>query len=210
MWKNLHTIHKSTNYLAHMDKICILCVIKAAKGMDIPKHLTKLKHTWEQITFTRNLRKIYNDNFFKQQIAASLLQSWDAFTTPYVWEYKDEDASKVPKQLIDSQQLIGLISQEYKHIKACKCEEITIPLQGENAHPSLASYITDPSSPSNHQKKKHHCKHCSKDGHFTDQCWYLGKNKCHNCRRFSHEPGSYDKQNTVRRPECGRPECLVK
>ena len=36
----------------------------------------------------------------------------------------------------------------------------------------------------------------NKDGHFTDQCRYLGKNKCRDCGRFGHEPGSCDQQNT--------------
>jgi len=84
MWTNLHTIHESTSYLVHMDHIHTLCGIKAAKGADIPEHLLKLKHVWEQITVTGSLQNVYNDDFFKQQIAVSLPRSWDQFTNPYV------------------------------------------------------------------------------------------------------------------------------
>jgi len=115
MWNNLKTIHKSTCYLVHTDHICILCGIKVAEGADIPEHLTKLKHQWEQISFSSKLKKIYNDDFFKQQIAALLPQSWDQFTSPYVHKYKDDDQANIdPKWHIDSQQLIGIIGQEYK------------------------------------------------------------------------------------------------
>ena len=121
MWNNLKTIHKSTCYLVHTDRICILCGIKVTEGTNIPEHLTKLKHQWEQILFSGKLKKIYNNNFFKQQIVASLPQSWDQFTSPYVRKYKDDDQANIDlKQRIDSQQLIGIIGQEYKLQESCK------------------------------------------------------------------------------------------
>ena len=72
---------------------------------------------------------------------------------------------KDPKLRIDSQEFIGLICQEYKYIQARKRDEIPIPPKGENANPSLANRISDPSSQSKRsQKRKRHCKHCGKDG----------------------------------------------
>ena len=93
------------------------------------------------------------------------------------------------KLKIDSQEFIGLICQEYEYIQSRKENEIAIPPKGENANPSLANHITDPSSEMNRSsKKKRKCRHCGKNGHFTDQCRYLGKNKCRNCGRFGHDP----------------------
>jgi len=188
MWTNLHTIHELTSYLVHMDHIRTLCRIKAAEGMDIPEHLSKLKHVWEQKIVTGSLQNVYNDDFFKQQIVVSLLRSWDQFTNPYVREYKDDnDAKADPKRHIDSQQFIDLIIQEYKLIEARKREEITVPLQGENTNPSLASRMSDPKkAPHN----KHHCRQCDKDGHYTLQCRYLHKSKCSECGKFGHNAGS--------------------
>jgi len=84
MWTNLHTIHELTSYLVHTDHIRTLCGIKAAEGADIPEHLSKLKHMWEQIIVTGSLQNVYNDDFFKQQIAALLPRSWDQFMNPYI------------------------------------------------------------------------------------------------------------------------------
>ena len=94
-----------------------------------------------------------------------------------------------PKLKIDSQEFISLICQEYDYIQSCKENEIIIPLKEENANLSLANCISDPSSETNRSsKKKHKCKHCGKNSHFTDQCWYLSKNKYCNCSRFGHDP----------------------
>ena len=72
MRNSLCHIHESMNYLVHMEKICSICAVHLQEGGDIVDHLTKLKNTWEQCQFTGNLARIYNNTFFKQQIAASL------------------------------------------------------------------------------------------------------------------------------------------
>ena len=196
MWNSLRHIHETTNYLVHTEKIRSIMAVRLAEDADVVEHLTKLKHTWEQCTFSGHLARIYDDVFFKQQIAASLPRSWDAFTGPYVRDYKDQqEADKDPKLRIDSQQFIGIISQEYEYIQSRKRDEVTIPPKGENANTSLANRISNPSSDSKRsQRKKRHCKHCGKDGHYTDQCRYIGKNKCRECGKFGHDadkcPGS--------------------
>jgi len=197
MWNNLKMIYKSTCYLVHTNRIRILCGIKVVEGADIPKHLTKLKHQWEQISFSGKLKKIYNDDFFKQQIAASLLRSWDQFTSPYMHEYKDNDQANIdPKWRIDSQQLIGIIGQEYKLQESCKHEEITLPLKGENMNPSLASHMSNPPSKAKSKKSsKCHCKHCGKNGHYTNQCRNIGKNKCCLCDGYGHNADKCKKDN---------------
>ena len=172
MWNSLRHIHETTNYLVHTEKIRTICAVRLQEDGNVTEHLTKLKHTWEQCSFTGHLARIYDDTFFKQQIAASLPRSWDQFTCPYVKECKNQDeADKDPKLRIDSQEFIGLICQEYEYIQSRKQDEILIPPKGENANPSLANCITDPSSESNQSsKKKCKCKHCGKNGHYTDQC----------------------------------------
>jgi len=111
-----------------------------------------------------------------------------------VQEYEDEDEANVDlKRYIDSQQFIGIISQEYKFQEACKCEEIIIPLKGENANPSLASHMSDP--PPKLKKAKCHCKHCKKNGHSTDQCRHIGKNKCCKCGGYRHDADKCEKNN---------------
>ena len=121
MWNSLRHIHESTNYLVHMEKIRSICAVRLQEGGDVVDHLTKLKNTWEQCQFTGNLARIYNDTFFKQQIAVSLLRSWDQFTCPYVRKYKNQvEADKDLKLRIDSQEFIGLICQEYEYIEAHK------------------------------------------------------------------------------------------
>ena len=189
MWTNLKMIHESTCYLVHTDRIYVLCRIKAAEGSDIADHLSKLKHQWEQISFSSKLRKIYNDDFFKQQIATSLPRAWDQFTSPYVQEYEDEDEANVdPKRCIDRQQFIGIISQEYKLQESRKREEITLPPKGENVHPSLASRMSNPPSDSKKvPRSKHQCRHCGKMGHYANQCRHIGKNKCHKCSAYGHD-----------------------
>ena len=98
MWNSLHHIHETTNYLVHTEKIRSIMAVRLAEDADVVEHLTKLKHTWEQCTFSGHLARIYDNVFFKQQIAASLPRSWDAFTGPYVRDYKDQqEADKDPK-----------------------------------------------------------------------------------------------------------------
>ena len=155
MWNNLRHIHKTTNYLVHTEKIWTICAVHLQENGNVMEHLTKLKHTWEQCLFTGHLARIYDDTFFKQQIAASLLRSWDQFTCPYVKECKDQtEADKDPKLKIDSQEFISLICQEYEYIQSRKENEIAIPPKGENANPSLANHITDPSSETNRSSRR--------------------------------------------------------
>ena len=97
MWNSLHHIHESTNCLVHTEKIHSICAVRLQEGGDVIDHLTKLKNTWEQCQFTGNLARIYDDTFFKQQIATSLPRSWDQFTCPYVCKYKNQ--VKVDKDL---------------------------------------------------------------------------------------------------------------
>jgi hypothetical protein len=75
MWNSLCHIHKTTNYLVHTEKICSICAKHLQENGDIIEHLTKLKNTWEQCSFSGHLARIYDDTFFKQQITTSLPQS---------------------------------------------------------------------------------------------------------------------------------------
>lgn len=86
----------------------------------------------------------------------------------------------------DSQQLIGLINQEYNlRSRSHKQEETKHPLKGEKRSPSLADWMSNNTNKT--PCKKCQCRHCGKSGHHTLQCRHLRKNKCHNCDRYGHD-----------------------
>jgi len=63
-------------------------------------------------------------------------------------------------------------------------------------NPSLASRMSDPLSKAKSKKSgKCHCKHCSKNSYYTDQCHNIGKNKCWLCDGYGHNADECKKDN---------------
>jgi len=63
-------------------------------------------------------------------------------------------------------------------------------------NPSLASCMSDPLSKAKSKKSgKCQCKHCGKNGHYTDQCRNIGKNKCRLCDGYGHDADECKKDN---------------
>jgi len=82
MWANLEKFYQLTSYSLITDILRTLSNMQARDGNNIPKHLLKLKNQWEKIQQFKDEENhmIYNNMYFKQQIAQSLPCSWDNFT----------------------------------------------------------------------------------------------------------------------------------
>src|SRR5260221_265821 len=143
MWRSLQSMHKSTSYLIATDNFRSLMTC-ANEGENISNHLTKLKYYWDQLILFGNQNYHISDSLFKRIIASSLPSSWDLFTYPYVSSPLDE-IDIDPRKHIDSQQLIGVIKQEYECKFASRNETsfITQPIttnqKGQNPFPSPMS-----------------------------------------------------------------------
>ena len=204
-WNNLKKVHQLANFQIFTDKVHILQNIWAKDGNNIKDHLIKLKTQWEQVQhFSKEQNRCqFHDSFFKQQIVISLPCSWDSFTSNYVKPYVDTDPAQLnPQKQIDSQELIGIISQEYELQQSCKCKKDHCPLKRETNHPSLADQMsttnnnntqanTNNNNDNGHSPWKKQCHHCGRSGHFTSQCYFIGQNKCHKCKHFSYDFDNY-------------------
>jgi len=157
-------------------------------------HLMKLKKQWEEVQyFCKELnRKSFDDSFLKQQIVVSLPCSWDNFTSNYVKSFVDDDDADVDaKKHIDSNELIGTITQEYNLTNPHKTEKSSSPPKGENSRSSLADWMDNQNSNSTsgfyEGKRKKQCHHCSLTGHLVSQCKFLRQNRCRKCNHFRHD-----------------------
>src|SRR5260221_4667577 len=116
---------------------------------NIPEHLTRLKHCWDQLSLFGDTNYRVSEFLFKRIIASLLLESWDQFTDQYVasqLDFVDMD----PRKHIDTQRLIGILKQEYEQRQSRKPGAIKFSKQAlsaqtgrrDNFRPSLASRIT--------------------------------------------------------------------
>src|SRR5260221_9106263 len=161
MWRSLQSMHKLMSYLIATDNFRSL-MTRANEGENISDHLTKLKYYWDQLILFGDQNYHISDSLFKRIIASSLPSSWDQFTVPYVSSRLDE-IDIDPCKHIDSQQLIGIIKQEYKRKFVCRNETsfITQPITtNQKGKKSLASRISMNASDQNCQSTMNlHCMH---------------------------------------------------
>jgi len=108
MWLNLRSMHESHLFLT--DHFRTLIATTVAEGGNIHEHLTKLEHSWDQLSLFGDQNYRISDAFFKRIIAASLPPSWDQFTGPYVSGPLDE-VDTDPRKQINCQQFIAIIRQ---------------------------------------------------------------------------------------------------
>jgi hypothetical protein len=111
MWSGLEAVHDSKGHqtLATMRLIKDLFLTSAEENADISEHLSKLKSYWERIHPIDD----DDDASFKSVIAVSLPPSWDAFTESYFGGRKGMETD--PKQLLNSQEFIRVLKEEYFH-----------------------------------------------------------------------------------------------
>ena len=88
-----------------------------------------------------------------------------------ITEYTDN------RQLVSSQQFMGIIKKEYQHHVHRRTE--TQDPNGHNAYYSAQSGDNNP--------KGKYCNHCRKDNHITDNCCWLQAPKCGYCEKFGRE-----------------------
>src|SRR5882762_748190 len=179
MWSSLAAIFESKAHLTLRAYKRNLESLKADEDTDIIKHLDQLKIYWERINSSPNKEHHISDFNFKLTIGDSLPASWDNFTDPYInittedpiTEYTDH------RQLVSSQQFMGIIKEEYQRRVRRKAET-----QDSNGH--LTYYSTRFGGTTSKGK---HCKHCGMSNHNTEDCRWLGSPKCGSCGRFGHE-----------------------
>jgi hypothetical protein len=195
MWANLQSMHESKSHLILTTHLCTLMMTIATDDDNIPDHLTKLKQCWDQLSIFRDTNYRVSKFLFKCIIASSLPNSWDQFTDQYVTsqlDFVDTD----PRKLIDSQQLISIIKQEYEHQLSHKPGAIKFPgseqalysgtqTRCNNTHPSLTSHISSHAY-NQGSSSTMFCKICQCTNHITANCHYKGKPKCGQCGKFGH------------------------
>ena len=76
----------------------------AADDTNIKKHLNMVKATWDRLNMASNKHVQLSNIIFKSIIAQSLPEMWDMYMCPYLAD-----------NTMSSQQLMGLIWEEYHH-----------------------------------------------------------------------------------------------
>jgi len=113
MWLSLQSMHESKSHLILTTHLRTLMNTIAAEDDNITEHLTKLKHSWDQLSLFGDDNYRVSEFLFKRIIASSLPESWDHFTDQFVagqLDLVDTD----PRKYIDTQQFIGIIKQEHE------------------------------------------------------------------------------------------------
>ena len=110
-WKNLEAIYEDKSQETAVAVIRNLWHTTAEEDDDINKHLTNIKKYWERLNLVEDERFQIAEVQFKIAIMPSLLSSWDNFTQPYISIGKDESSD--PKLKMTSQELIGVLKEEY-------------------------------------------------------------------------------------------------
>ena len=158
IWTNLKAIYESSNALMYTDKLQMIFQIRATEGSNIPEHLMRLKKHWDQLNMYND--QLVGDILFKRIIVQLLPHSWNAFTNPYIHRRIDK-ADKDPAKRITSQQLIGLIIQEYNLNESYRRKDAwTQKKSGKN---SLSDRIGSSSGGNRGalgSREKRHCSNC--------------------------------------------------
>jgi len=172
MWNNLKTIYKSSDGLVYTDKLQTIFQLRAVEFTNIPEHLKKLKKHWDQLSLYND--QLAGDVLFKHIITQSLSHSWNTFTNKYIKECINK-ADRDPVKQVTSQQLIGLINQEYNLNKNQRCKEVSAKRGEKNGSSSSANRGVSGSC------EKKHCNNCGHDNHNDSKCKYKGQTKCSKC-----------------------------
>ena len=193
MWLSLQSMHESKSHLILTTHLRALMNTIAAEDNNITEHLTKLKHSWDQLSLFGDDNYHVSEFLFKHIIASSLPESWDQFTDQHVagqLDLVDTD----PRKHIDMQQFIGIIKQEHERRQSHKPVASKLP---EQAHLSLGhdtsrlpltSHISGNANKQNRASSlQTRCRICNRDNHDISKCFFKGKPKCTMCGYFGHK-----------------------
>jgi len=192
MWLSLQSMHESKSHLILTTHLRTLMNTVATEDENITEHLTKLKHSWDQLSLFGDDNYRVSEFLFKCIIASSLPESWDQFTDQYVAGQLDLIDTD-PRKHIDMQQFIGIIKQEYERRQSCKPavsklpEQALLSLRRNTSRLPLASCISGNANSQNRTSSSQMCcRICNHDNHATSKCLYKGKPKCTLCGNFGH------------------------
>ena len=178
-WKNLEAIYEDKSQETAVAIIRNLWHTTAEEDDDISEHLTTLKKYWERLNLVDDSNFKIPEVQFKIAIVSSLPPSWDNFTRPYISIRKGDSLD--PKLMATSQELIGVLKEEYVHRqrRTGKLSKDEVAHQTCTGKPSLLGRMNN----------TEHCGHCGKQNHETKDCRFLGQSKCGICNRFGHGSG---------------------
>jgi hypothetical protein len=199
MWKALCVVHESRGHQTVVSIVRNLFRTNANEEDNIGEHVTKLKQYHEHINLLSGSVFNISDTFFKVIISSSLPPTWDSFTEPYVGGHPSF-IELDPKRRMTSQELIGLIKEEYLRRKFRKQEhepgQVTHAAYDRSAgyrqitqkpSQSLANHLSNNfTSCTNNSGDTLTCKFCKKRGHVVKECRSLGKAKCFSCSKIGH------------------------
>jgi hypothetical protein len=200
IWTSLRAIHETKDYGSAIAIQRGLFELRAKEGSDIAEHLTQLKQQWERLNVLDSPSFHIPDLQFKTLIASSLPSSWDVFTEPYMGGRIDAIETD-PKKLMSSQEFIGAIKEEYLRRKSRvgnTAPDQTYYTKTFSKNRPLADRIHNSNKPTETtQSSSSGCRNCGFRGHTTDNCRWLGQQKCEKCGWFGTE--GHDCQRILKR-----------
>ena len=177
-WKNLEAIYEDKSQETVVVIIRNLWHSTAEEEDDINEHLIQLKKYWEHLNLVDNENFKIPEVQFKIAIVSLLPPSWDTFTRPYISIRKGD--SDDPKSKVTSQELIGVIKEEYTQHQQWAgklSKEETTQQMTSSKKPSLLGCMSTNSDP---------CSTCGLNNHVTNNCNWKGQDKCGICHQFGH------------------------
>jgi Reverse transcriptase (RNA-dependent DNA polymerase)/gag-polypeptide of LTR copia-type/Integrase core domain/GAG-pre-integrase domain len=175
-WKNLEAIYEDKSQETAVAIIRNLWHTTANESADVSEHLNTMKKYWERLNLVDDNNFKIPEVQFKIAIVSSLPPSWDNFTRPYISIRKDDSTD--PKLKATSQELIGILKEEYvrrqRRAGNSQMDEIN---QASTSKPSLLGRMNT---------NTERCGHCGLRNHKTEECKFLGQSKCGICTRFGH------------------------
>ena len=199
IWASLRAIHETKDYGSAIALQRGLFELRAAEGADIVEHLTQLKQRWERLNVLDSPSFHIPDIQFKTLIASSLPSTWDVFTEPYMGGRIDAIETD-PKKLMSSQEFIGAIKEEYLRRKSragTTTSEQAYHAKTVTKNRPLADRIQNSSKPAETTQPSSGCCNCGFKSHTTDNCRWLGQQKCDKCGWFGTE--GHDCQKRVQK-----------
>ena len=176
MWLSLQLMHKSKSHLVLTTHLCMLMNTTTSEDDNIPKHISKLKQCWDQLSLFRDTNYQVSKFLFKCIITSSLPESWDQYTDQFIAGQLDF-INTDPKKHIDTQQFIGILKQEYERQQSRKpgatkpINQAMLAHGHNNTKPPLASQITSNTYNQNRATSSQmYCRICKHTNNYASKC----------------------------------------